>query len=902
MAGSFGMGSRQRVVEVPHSAANPAEPAVEPERALLLGLPAGLWGLLGLLLGLATTTFVVLLERHNLETEAALEYSTLARRSVLQVERQLESGGLLLRAVQSAYFVDDDIDQAQFEAIHQNMRSATVLSGVVAIAFARRAEAPGGTVRYVYERVAPLAGNESLLGFDMAAQAENLAALERARDSDQPVLSAPFRLRQPVDDPADAIGVVMRLPVYTAGASPEGPAARRARELGALGMSLRVRPLLRAALPPDALARARVRVEDAGPEGVRLLFDSGGESAPGVPAYTGRVAFGGRLWRLELRPREPGYDSALLRLIGLGGLVASVLLALLLWSVAGTRRRAVTLGHQLGERYRESEARFRTLNDVLPALVLMARADDGRVIYANEAAAARLGAHVADETPLLALFEDEGLRRRLAGHGDEIQWTNVEALLQSLSGDQFWASTSISRVRVGRNDKLLMVATDISEQRQLSELLSYQASHDTLTELFNRREFERQVQRALFAINRGGPPGALLYLDLDQFKLINDTSGHLAGDQLLSQLALAMAEQLRGGDVLARLGGDEFGVLAQDTGVDGAQRLAERLRVAIEGYVYVWAQRSYTISTSVGVVMLDRPGLTLAEVLSEADAACYMAKDHGRNRIHFYSEQDDETIRRRGEMEWAHRLRQVLDENRLLLDYQEVVPLQAHPGDDPHIELLLRLRDEDGRIVPPGAFLPAAERYGLMPLLDRWVIGEAIAHFDQLHASGRAPGRCSLNLAASTLEDEGLADYVLGLIERHGVAPARLCFEITETEAVRNLARAVRFIERMRGVGCQVALDDFGAGMSSFGYLKNLPVDVIKIDGSFIRDIDGDAMSRSIVDAITDIGHQRGLDVVAEWVSSEAIAETLRALGVDYGQGFALHRPEPVLYQRAARG
>jgi len=228
-----------------------------------------------------------------------------------------------------------------------------------------------------------------------------------------------------------------------------------------------------------------------------------------------------------------------------------------------------------------------------------------------------------------------------------------------------------------------------------------------------------------------------------------------------------------------------------------------------------------------------------------------------------------------------------------------VLPLQGQQAQDPHIELLIRLRDEDGRVVAPGAFLPAAERYGMMPALDRWVIGEAIAHFDELHVSGRAPGRCSLNLAASTLDDEGLADYVLALIDRHGVAPSRLCFEITETEAVRNLARAVRVMERLRAVGCQVALDDFGAGMSSFGYLKNLPVDVIKIDGSFIRELESDPMSRSIVDAITEIGHQRGLDVVAEWVASESIAELLRTLGVDYGQGFALHRPERVLYQRS---
>lgn len=396
---------------------------------------------------------------------------------------------------------------------------------------------------------------------------------------------------------------------------------------------------------------------------------------------------------------------------------------------------------------------------------------------------------------------------------------------------------------------------------------------------------------------------AVLYIDLDQFKLINDTSGHLAGDQLLGQLALAMAEQLRSGDVLARLGGDEFGILALNANADGVEALAERVRTRIEGYIYVWDQHSYTISASIGVVLIDRPGLTLREVLSHADSACYMAKDHGRNRIHFYSAQDDETVRRRGEMEWAHRLRWVIEHERLLLDYQEVRPLQTTLFDaaDPHIELLIRLRDEDGRVVLPGAFLPAAERYGLLTTLDRWVIAQAIAHFDRLHVSARPPGRCSLNLSASTLEDAGLADYILDLVDRHQVPPSRLCFEITETEAVRNMALAIRFIERLRGAGCLIALDDFGAGMSSFGYLKNLPVDVIKIDGSFIRDIEHDTMSRSIVEAVAAIGHQRGLEVVAEWVDSVNMLPTLRELGVDYAQGFALHRPEPVLFQRASR-
>jgi diguanylate cyclase (GGDEF)-like protein len=566
----------------------------------------------------------------------------------------------------------------------------------------------------------------------------------------------------------------------------------------------------------------------------------------------------------------------------------------------------------MSHRFRESEQRFRTLNDLLPALVLLVRPEDGCVIYANQAAHARLGENIERGVTLESLFEDPALRKRLRRKPAERMaveapeptadagWDNVEAVLVSLGGDRFWVATSIARIRIAGEERMLMVASDISEQRQLTELLGHQASHDNLTELYNRREFERHVRRALQAVVPGAPVRALMYIDLDQFKLINDTSGHLAGDQLLSQLALVMSDLMRPGDVLARLGGDEFGVLVQPSVEGDVLALAERLRTRIEGHIYLWEHRSYTISASIGVVMLDQPGMTLREVLAQADTACYVAKDHGRNRIHVFSGQDAETIRRRGEMEWANRLRWVIEEGRLLLDYQEIQPLQPGPPQDPHIELLLRLRDEEGRVVMPGAFLPAAERYGLVPQLDRWVIAEAIANFDRLHASGRVPGRCSLNLSAATLEDEGLGDYVLGLIRQHGIAPGRLCFEITETEAVRNLARAVRFIERLRAFGCQVALDDFGAGMSSFGYLKNLPVDVIKIDGSFIRDVEVDPMSRSIVDAITEIGHQRGLQVVAEWVDSDRLVETLRALGVDYGQGFALHRPEPVLY-RASR-
>ena len=851
-------------------------------------------------LGVAVTLWAAGHQRDRIEATRSAAFTKLERDSLRAVTDNLRACERLLRSVQTVFMASDAVSADEFATLYQTLRPRAEFPSLQALAYAERTPVEGGE-RFITRLVAPRAGNEAVLGLDVATQPDNLVALERSRDSDTVAMSAPFRLLQSDATQPREDGITLRLPVFTPGRPPATVAARRARMQGSIAASFRVHRLIADAIPEDNLALLRVRVFDRDDGG--LLYDS--HPGPGTQevaaALTSPLAFGGRQWQVAIQPRAPHvatsrWDQGLLW----SGLLASALLALLVWSVAGTRRRALELGWRMSQRFRESEQRFRTLNDLLPALVLLARGEDGAVLYANQAARARLGAEVHDGVLLEALFEDPALRRRLRRGELDVPWSNVEAVLVSLNGDRFWVSTSIARVRVGGQWRLLMVASDISEQRQLTELLSYQASHDLLTELYNRREFERHLQRALQAVAHGAPPRALMYIDLDQFKLINDTSGHLAGDQLLSQLALVMADVVAPGDVLARLGGDEFGVLVHEVDTAGAVALAERLRTRIEGHIYVWEQRSYTISASVGVVMLDHPGMTLGEVLSHADTACYMAKDHGRNRIHVFSEQDAETIRRRGEMEWANRLRWVIEEHRLLLDYQEVRPLQAGPAGDPHIELLVRLRDEDGRIVSPGAFLPAAERYGLVPLIDRWVVGEAIEHFHRLHASGRAPGRCAMNLSAASLADDGLADHVLALIEQYGVPPSRLCFEITETEAVRNLARAVRFIERLRGFGCRVALDDFGAGMSSFGYLKNLPVDVIKIDGSFIRDLEGDPMSRSIVDAICEIGHQRGLEVVAEWVDCERTIEILRGLGVDYGQGFALHRPERVLYQRSA--
>ena len=872
------------------------------------GAPAWVWSLLALALGIALSYWIATQQQRRSEAELQRTLAHIAHSGYIALIDQVRACELLVRAVQTLFVTSDDVDAARFADAYANLKPREAFPSLQAIVYARRESRPDGD-HFISEMVAPLQGNARVIGLDVNRQPPNLAAVLRSRDNDEAALSGPFRLVQAQrQDQVD--GITLRLPVYGPGPPPGNVAERRARMRGSLAVSFRIGSLIDTALPEEARTRLHVQVSDVTGSTALPLYDSHPSLRDTALDDAGyrfdqRMSHGGRVWQVKMHPVGAATAAKAWRQpVFVPGLIASLLLALLVWSVAGTRRRALALGGEMSRRYRESEERFRSLNELMPALVLVARAADGRIDYANQAARERLGSEVGSDASLEALFDDPDIHALLKDLEGNAQWRNVEAMMRTLNGDRFWASTSISPVEVEGEKKLLMVAKDISEQRQLTELLSYQATHDALTELLNRREFERHVERALHAAAKGDTPSALLYIDLDQFKLINDTSGHLAGDQLLSQLALAMADQLRGGDILARLGGDEFGVLAINARQEGAQILAERLRQRIEGFIYVWEQRSYTISASIGVVLIDRPDQTLRDVLSHADAACYMAKDHGRNRIHFYSEEDDETIRRRGEMEWAHRLRWVIEEDNLLLDYQEVIPLQAGPAtadDGPHIELLLRLRDEDGRVVLPGAFLPAAERYGMLPALDRWVIAQAISHFDELHVNGLTPGRCSVNLSATSLEDDTLAGYILELIETHGVAPGRLCFEITETEAVRHFARAVRFIERLRAVGCLVALDDFGAGMSSFGYLKNLPVDMIKIDGSFVRDIDTDPMSHSIVGAITTIGHQLKLQIIAEWVDSNEKMATLRNLGVDYAQGFALHRPERVLYQRVGR-
>ena len=443
---------------------------------------------------------------------------------------------------------------------------------------------------------------------------------------------------------------------------------------------------------------------------------------------------------------------------------------------------------------------------------------------------------------------------------------------------------------------VVLVFHDMSRERQYATRLAYLASHDTLTGLLNRREFERRVSMTLVEAPYQTSNHAVLYLDLDEFKLVNDTCGHAAGDELLRQVSAMLRPRLREGDTLARLGGDEFGVLLEHCAPEPAFLIADGLRKAISDFHFQWNQRSFKIGASVGVVNLAEGPQTLAGVLSAADAACYVAKDKGRNRIQVYSPESDEVTLRKGEMEWVTRIHHALANDQFCLYGQPVQDTHGDSDIPPYTELLLRLRDANGDLVPPTAFIPAAERYHLMSSIDRWVITTALGILARQFETGvdtSAIGVCAINISGASIGDDDFLNFVQEQFIRFRIPHSCVCFEITETTAVASLSKAIEFMTVLRGLGCRFALDDFGVGVSSFTYLKHLPVDYVKIDGSFVKDMLQDRVNHAMVEAIHRIGHIMGKKTIAESVERRDILKALRAIGVDYAQGFGIASPTP---------
>ena len=467
------------------------------------------------------------------------------------------------------------------------------------------------------------------------------------------------------------------------------------------------------------------------------------------------------------------------------------------------------------------------------------------------------------------------------------------SVLITKNGDEVPIQDSAApiRDRIGNIIGSVMVFHDVSKESRLFRQLSYQASHDTLTGLINRREFENRLGVALDAIKGNNEEThALLYVDLDQFKVVNDTFGHTAGDALLRQLSEQIQGSIRSTDILARLGGDEFGILLERCSEARAIEVAESIRGSIEGYRFEWQDSFTTVRCSIGVVLVNSDNADVASLMSSADVACYSAKDMGRNQVHFY--RDSDASLRHEEMKWVSRITSAVEDDRFELFFQPIIGIGKESGERRgHYELLLRMRDEDGELVGPDQFIPAAERYNLMSTLDRWVIHEALSKLADRSADGDAKFTLAINLSGTSLSEDRFLDFVKDELEAQKLPKGAICFEITETAAISNLSRVVHFMRELKELGCKFSLDDFGSGLSSFTYLKNLPVDYLKIDGHFISNVAEDNVDESMVKAIHEVGSAMGIETIAERVETREVLEKLGALGVEFAQGYYIARP-----------
>ncbi len=439
----------------------------------------------------------------------------------------------------------------------------------------------------------------------------------------------------------------------------------------------------------------------------------------------------------------------------------------------------------------------------------------------------------------------------------------------------------------------VLVFRDVTQSRALSAELNWQASHDPLTGLANRRQFEIDMNNLLTKAKSDNLQHHLLYLDLDQFKVVNDTCGHDAGDELLIQITEILDKKLRKSDVLSRLGGDEFGVLLESCGVENALAIANNLRQAVEGFRFGWHTHSFKIGVSIGIAEITGEEAKASEVLSAADAACYVAKESGRNRVCFHETEASGSSTHQQEMQWVSRLQAALDNDCFELFLQRIQCVECADEESEHYEILIRMVGDEGEIIPPGAFLPAAERFNLIGSVDTWVVENVFKKLEALRSANRYPKNLilSINLSGTSMANDDLLERISCLIDESDFPAENFCFEVTETAAIANLKQATTFLSSLREKGCKIALDDFGSGLSSFAYLKQLPIDYLKIDGLFVKDIAVDNIDKAFVESINQIGQVMSLKTIAEFVENDEIMSILMDIGVNYAQGYGIHKP-----------
>ncbi|MCP3687532.1 MAG: EAL domain-containing protein [Gammaproteobacteria bacterium] len=551
---------------------------------------------------------------------------------------------------------------------------------------------------------------------------------------------------------------------------------------------------------------------------------------------------------------------------------------------------------------KHSQEELRTQGQIISNMLegaFLASMSDGTILYTNPAFDNMFGYDHREVTgqniSILSTSDeidsDDFIGKMRVGLSNKGIWQGEISNVRK-DGVSFWSAVNAATFHHAAYGKVaVVVLSDITERKALDTKLNYLASHDTLTGLLGRYEFEKRVTRLLSTTFTEHTEHAMCFIDLDQFKIINDTCGHAAGDELLCQLGKLLQGIIGEHDTLARLGGDEFGVLMEHCMLARSKNMVDDILKAIEGYQFFWQGKMFRVGASIGLVAITEFSGNITEVFKQADAACYLAKDLGRNRMHIYHPDDTELAIRHGEMQWVGYINHALDDNRFCLYAQPIVSLS---GDGQGYELLIRMLDERGNTILPSTFLPAAERYNLIERLDAWVVDHAGSIMAEHPKFFEQADFISINLSGSSLTNLSLLELILSSFGKSEVMHSKVCFEVTETVAVSNLGSAINFINELREYGFKFSLDDFGSGISSFGYLKNLPVDYLKIDGMFVKDIVSDPIDYAMVKSINEIGQVMGMQTIAEFIENDKVREMLVAIGVNYGQGYGLGKPEPL--------
>jgi len=554
---------------------------------------------------------------------------------------------------------------------------------------------------------------------------------------------------------------------------------------------------------------------------------------------------------------------------------------------------------------KEAERGTRALDSLAEAIITTD--EQGRIDHLNPAAETLTGTGAGQAIgkslgEIVSLVDDTDRRllsdpvRQALTSGAPVTLSRRALLLSRASGAERSIELSAAPIR---NDNKEVTGTivllhDVTELRGLARQMSYQATHDALTGLVNRREFERRLEEAAESGHRGDGQHVLCYLDLDHFKVVNDTSGHLAGDSMLREVAKLLRDAVRDSDTVGRLGGDEFGMLLIGCPLEKARQIADDVCRAVGDYRFVWKDRIFNIGVSVGLVEISRESGSIDDLIAAADSACYVAKKQGSGRVAVYSARDEAVARHSGEIQWLQRLQSALKENRFQLYQQAIVPAHGDDATGPAMEVLVRLQDESGQQVQPSEFVRAAERYRLMGLVDRWVVQTTLAALGRGAITLPPKRSLAINISGQTLSDTQFLEFVVECLDSTGVAPGQICFEITEGAVIANLEQARRFVGVLHGMGCQFALDDFGSGVGSFSNLKNLPMDYLKIDGSFMRNLARDSVNQAMVTAMIKLARTLNFKVIAEQVEDAAALDTARRMGVDYVQGYIIGRPQPL--------